>query len=184
MNEIKELIIHNSGVSRSIQKEQFIPINNYHKSIFGMKSSLEIWVGYNALIEPNGKLIVCRKDGEEGAHTIGHNKNSLGICLVGNFDIEMPTQPQINKLKSWLYEKMKLWGREVSDIYEHRDLQANRTCPGCLIPRGWGKMLMSPIAAQPEDAKKQMDLLNFIKPLPNRNPNKPVGIMGKVDKRA
>ena len=163
MNKILNLAIHHSAVSRFVQKEQFNPINNYHKSIFGMKSSLGIWVGYNALIEPSGKLIVCRADGEETAAIVGHNKDTLHICLAGNFDIDVPTQAQINKLRSWLAEKMRKFGLSADTIYNHRDLQINRTCPGCLIPRGWGQMLMQPLPAQPDDQKKAIDLMNFVK---------------------
>ncbi len=159
---IKYLCIHHSAVSRKEAPNQFNAINNYHKAQFGMKSSLGIWVGYNALIEPSGKLIVCRADGEETAACISHNKDSLHICLVGNFDIETPTQMQINKLKSWLGEKIGKYGFSPSQIKEHRDLQAYRTCPGCFIPKGWGRLLMEPMPCQPEDAKKRTELLNFL----------------------
>ena len=171
---IKYLCLHHSAVSRKVQKYQFDPINRYHKIQFNMLSSLKIWIGYNALVEPYGELIVCRKDGEETAAVIGHNKDALHICLVGDFNSEWPTQPQINKLKSWLFEKMKLYGREVSDIKNHRDLQRYRTCPGVLIPDNWGQILVSPSALQPLEQAKKDGLLRII--------NKPVGILGKVHK--
>jgi len=162
MNKILNLVIHHSAVSRKEAPNQFNAINNYHKQLYRMKSTLGFYMGYNALIEPNGKLIVARADGEETAAVIGHNKDSLHICLAGNFDIDVPTQAQINKLKSWLGEKMRTYGLSPINIHGHRELQVNRTCPGCLIPRDWGRLLMEPLPAQPDDLKKRTDLLNFL----------------------
>mgnify|MGYP001583980700 CR=1 FL=1 len=169
---IKYLCVHHSAVSRKVQKYQFDAINRYHKIQFNMKSSLGIWIGYNVLIEPTGELYVCRADGEETAAVVKHNLDSLHACLVGDFNSEYPTQAQVNKLKSWLFTKMKLFGLEADRIKNHRDLQKYRTCPGVLIPDNWGQTLVSPSALQPLEQQKKDGLLKELKR------TKPVGILG------
>ena len=66
--------------------------NNYHISL-GWEG-----IGYNYFIEEDGTVFEARGM-KVGAHTIGMNKISIGICLSGNFDIEFPRQEQLISLK-------------------------------------------------------------------------------------
>ena len=132
--EIEYIIIHHSAVSILKNSEQFDAINNYHKRKgWGM-------IGYHYLIEPNGKLKSGRNEGTIGAHCIGRNHDSLGICLTGNFDIESPTKEQEKSLKNLLSNLMILYPE--AQIKYHRDF-ANKTCPGKLIADDWAKDLIS-----------------------------------------
>ena len=111
--EIKYIIIHHSAVSREKNSEQFDAINNYHKSKgWGM-------IGYHYLIEPNGKIKVGRMENQHGAHCIGCNHNSIGICLTGYFDIEYPTEEQEKSLRNLLVDLLKEY--KGAEIKYHRD---------------------------------------------------------------
>lgn len=44
--------------------------------------------GYNFFIDKKGGKWECRPIEIEGAHTLGYNDVSIGICLEGNFEIE------------------------------------------------------------------------------------------------
>ena len=132
--EIKYIIIHHSAVSRTKNSEQFDAINNYHRRKgWGM-------IGYHFLIEPNGRIRVGRSESQSGAHCIGRNYDSLGICLTGNFDIENPTKEQEKSLKILLSDLLK--GYKNAEIKYHRDF-ANKTCPGKLIADDWAKNLIA-----------------------------------------
>lgn len=41
-------------------------------------------IGYHWVITIDGKLQAGRPEYWQGAHASGHNKNSIGICLIGN----------------------------------------------------------------------------------------------------
>ena len=97
-------------------------------------------IGYHYLIEPDGKIKVGRVESQHGAHCIGCNHNSLGICLTGNFDIENPTKDQEKSLKVLLIDLLK--GYPKAQIKYHRDF-ANKTCPGKLISNDWAKNLIA-----------------------------------------
>lgn len=132
--EIKYIIIHHSAVSRSKNPNQFTAINNYHKSKgWGM-------IGYHYLIEPNGSIKTGRAKNQIGAHCIGRNHDSLGICLTGNFDIEKPMTEQELSLRFMLVHLLKEY--KNAQIKYHRDF-ANKTCPGKLISDNWAKNLIS-----------------------------------------
>lgn len=65
----------------------------------------ERWdIGYNYLIGPLGTLYEGRYwwPNAVGAHATWNNTESIGIALLGNFDIEEPTAEQLNTLKKLL----------------------------------------------------------------------------------
>jgi N-acetylmuramoyl-L-alanine amidase len=66
------------------------------------------------------------------------NEDSLQVCLIGNFDVDKPTEMQMQKLidllKYWC-EKYKL--KPATDIFGHGEMQIkigkegyHKTCPG------------------------------------------------------
>ena len=88
-------------------------------------------VGYHYVIEADGTTIQTRDHDEEGAHVIGMNRSSIGICIVGNFNLTEPTKEQ---LTAWygLHAKLK---KEFGDlpIRPHR-AYARTDCFGKKLP--------------------------------------------------
>jgi hypothetical protein len=106
-------------------------VNAWHKTLWSdFKSSLGYHVGYHYFINKDGKVTQTREHYEEGAHCIGMNKSSIGVCFAGNFDVTKPTTKQ---LVSWmrLYSKIE---REFPNIptYPHRKY-ATKSCHGNLL---------------------------------------------------
>lgn len=112
---------------------------------FFIKSRHKYWrgwddVGYHYMIgntrpfTQDGKIYQGRLEGFEGAHTRGFNKNSLGICLIGNFDKKTPSSKQISSLLYLLQTKAHQYNIPIENIRGHRELPNTRkTCPGKLI---------------------------------------------------
>ena len=127
------LVIHNTAVSHA-QPDQWDSVNKYHKEQFNMKSSLGYWVGYNYLMDAFGNIRQARKDGEETAAVMGHNNDSLHICLAGNFDLEQPTINQRHALRTWIKEKMIEHSIPPEEVKGHRWADSakaqGKTCPG------------------------------------------------------
>jgi N-acetylmuramoyl-L-alanine amidase len=97
-----------------------------------MKQRGWVNIGYQygiELVNYDYEILVGRFESETGAHTIGQNKNSIGICVVGDFDkIEVPKrqwQPALNLVRDILM-RYKL---APGDVYGHRDF-TNKSCPG------------------------------------------------------
>lgn len=88
------------------------------------------WCGYHFFIDKTGKVTQTRDYTEEGAHTIGMNSSSIGVCFAGNFDVTVPTDAQLN---AWfkLYDELL---RRYPNIptYPHRKY-ATKTCHGRLL---------------------------------------------------
>ncbi len=130
-NNPDKLIVHHDGVSRS--GPSFDVINEAHRQRDFPLSSLGFYVGYHRLIERDGTTRTARKDEEEGAHTIGQNRSSIGICLAGNFDIEDPTPEQIAELGAVLTHYCAKYHIPAKEIYPHRHF-ANKSCFGSRLP--------------------------------------------------
>ena len=116
-----KIIIHHGGGDLD-----FNGVNNYHKGLWGFRSSLGYYAGYTYFIERSGKVIQARADNEEGAHTRGHNKNSIGICLQGNGELKDFTKEQYNALEELVERKTK--EHKIEGIYGHRHF-SNTLCP-------------------------------------------------------
>jgi hypothetical protein len=63
---------------------------------------------------------------EMGAHTQGHNRDSVGICWVGR---NVMTPDQRRNLLWLLNIIMKQAGLSVNDIYGHNFFNPGKTCP-------------------------------------------------------
>ncbi len=100
---VTHLIVHHSaGTNQS---------NNWSSvvaSIFDFHVNTNGWqdVGYNWLIDPNGVIYQGRGGGDNvrGAHMCGFNNNTMGVCMLGNFEIIQPSDPSIEAL-----EKLLAW---------------------------------------------------------------------------
>ena len=80
MRKLNEIIIHCSATKPSIDVGA-IEIRNWHITGNGWSD-----IGYHYVIRRNGEVEEGRPLERSGAHTKGHNKASIGVCLVGGVD--------------------------------------------------------------------------------------------------
>jgi N-acetylmuramoyl-L-alanine amidase len=90
-------------------------------------------VGYHYFIKRDGTRQTGRSINEIGAHVIGHNHHSVGLCMAGGVADES-LAPQDNFTKEqWttLYLTLKELHEEFPKavIVGHRDLDAGKACP-------------------------------------------------------
>lgn len=147
MNNPKYIIVHHTGGSdanplQDSSNYTFAQCDKDHKVRFNFVSSLGYYVGYHYYIEKDGTLHQARADGDEGAHTIGKNSSSLGVCMAGNFDFGMPTPAQVITLKELLIKKTSQYNIPAVNIVPHRTF-ANKTCYGNNLADDWAAKLIS-----------------------------------------
>ena len=121
LEEVKYLIVHHTG--RTIDFPLFIKIRH----IF-----LRRWedIGYHFLITTS-KVCKGREEHLQGAHTYRYNQNSIGICIIGDFNERKPSEKQLKTLCSFLAQKAKEYGVKSENILGHKELPGvNKDCPG------------------------------------------------------
>jgi hypothetical protein len=132
MKKPTSICLHHSAVSRYKNPDQFKANNNYHKQMWGFKSSLGYYLGYNYEIATNGLVRKARADGEQTAACYQKNMNNgqcIHICVDGNFDIEKPSPSQIYALRDLLKELSKNYAISSDFVYPHSKF-APKSCPG------------------------------------------------------
>lgn len=100
-------------------------------------------VGYNFGIERIGdyvEVLMGRHPDDRGAHCpqLDMNEKSIGICMIGNFDVTPPDVQRWEKLKQLIFWIMNRYNIPVSNILGHREVQEmagiefknRKTCPG------------------------------------------------------
>lgn len=100
-------------------------INAWHKER-GFMSPSGISCGYHYVIRRNGIVERGRPDHETGAHVRGHNKNSLGICLIGTKEF---TPKQIKSLYAITRGLMNQYSVDIDQVLGHKELYSGKDCP-------------------------------------------------------
>ncbi len=82
------------------------------------------------LVNDRYEILLGRMFNEIGAHAEGQNKDTLGICFIGNFDLSEPPPEQWNigvKLAASLCDFLHI---SPAMIFGHHDFNPGKTCPG------------------------------------------------------
>ena len=121
------IVIHHAGFPDGDKDSSAEEIHKFHQEVNGWAG-----IGYHYVIRKDGRIEQGRKPLAVGAHAYHHNKNSVGICVAGNFDLVKVPSVQLDSLKlltAWLCQRYKLDPMQRGVIVGHRDLN-DTACPG------------------------------------------------------
>ena len=126
---ISEIILHCSA-TREGRDFRAKDIDRWHKQR-GFNG-----IGYNYVIDLDGTVEKGRPVGSIGAHTVGHNAKSIGICYIGGLDQngrpkDTRTDAQKKALEGLIKHLLKTWvGAKVSG----HNQWARKACPSFWVP--------------------------------------------------
>ena len=164
MKKITKIIAHHAASRKGATAQE---IDGWHKARWpGFTSDKyrndkgQLYhAGYHYIIEASGKVVQTRGHDEEGAHTIGKNKSSIGICLSGNFNDAMPTKAQKDSFKKLAKKLLREFNLKAKDIVPHRRYSST-DCFGTNLPDDYFAKL---VAEKEEDTRP--DLMDQIERL-------------------
>jgi len=126
MRAINLLVVHCSA-TREGQDVSIDTIRGWHVNGRGWSD-----IGYHFYIDINGEIFKGRDIARMGAHTLGKNRNSIGICYCGGVeeDGKTPKDTRNDKQKVALLAVLKTLKAMYPDaeIHSHNDY-ANKACP-------------------------------------------------------
>lgn len=123
------IVIHHSLTSDS-KTVSWDAIRKYHKTVNGWSD-----IGYHYGIELVGdhmEIFIGRMADEKGAHCpqLGMNSKALGVCVVGNFDIETPSVEVWEYCKHFVRYLMRHHNIPVGNVIGHVEANPLKSCPG------------------------------------------------------
>lgn len=131
---VHEVVVHCSATrpkwwAEQTLEEKVAEIRRWHVEERGWRD-----IGYHRVIDRDGRISVGRSLWEIGAHVAGHNRGTIGICLLGGhgasaqdrFDDHF-TPAQRASLEAYLRELSEL--TEIKKVSGHNEYSA-KGCPG------------------------------------------------------
>ena len=125
MRKITEIIVHCSATPEG-QNFTAEDIDRWHKQ--------KGWqgIGYHYVIELDGSVHKGRNEEVIGAHCLGHNAYSIGICYIGGLDkwTKAPKDTRTDAQKQALIDLLKSLKEKYPNatIHGHREFAA-KACP-------------------------------------------------------
>lgn len=131
-----QIVIHHSGMDMGSLEI----IDRYHREKKHWEAAGYHFIIGNGTLSGNGEIEVGPrwKSQQDGAHCRGHNDTAIGICIVGNFDLDgrKPSQAQLlnlARLTAYLSLRLQI---PPNRIHGHRDMDgASTACPGRNFPQ-------------------------------------------------
>lgn len=125
MRKIRKIVVHHTG-SRVLGRWDSRTLVKIRHLLRGYED-----IGYHYLIGTDGKVYEGRNEQLDGAHAYGHNSDSIGIALIGNFERDFLKDEQEKGLINLISDKCRYHQLKPNEIYGHRELEgADTVCPG------------------------------------------------------
>jgi hypothetical protein len=131
---IQEVVLHHTWSPTAAQyrgRATWEGIDHNHRYVRGWDGG----IGYHVGIARDGSIWLLRPITRSGAHVLNRNRHTVGVVLVGNFDVEDPMENGLSvaaQVVRVLVDRFKL---KPEHIRFHREFQ-NKTCPGTKIDLG------------------------------------------------
>ena len=116
-----EIILHHAEASRASVED----VNSWHIE--------RGWagIGYHYYVRKDGTIWRGRPEWAVGAHAVGHNDKSIGICCEGAYMTETMPAAQLSALKGLICDIMSRYGN--LELLRHKDVNST-DCPGVNFP--------------------------------------------------
>lgn len=138
MRQVDYLVVHTAGAynarSSKVVHQTAADIDAYHREHNGWRM-----IGYHRFVEQDGTIMHGRRDDEIGAHAVGFNAHSLGICVSGHGDYEAFNPQQMSALILQLTRWCRDYHLPATRVLGHRETDEHggppvyKTCPGKLV---------------------------------------------------
>ncbi len=148
---VKLLVVHHTAQRVDTDER---PAVERVRALYAYHANSRGWgdVGYHYLIDEKGEIYEGRAGGDYivGGHAYCANVGTIGVALLGNFDVEQPPQSQMQALQ-WLLKdlsgrykvdlnrQVKFHGTTTDPIVGHGDLLST-DCPGYYVAETLGQV--------------------------------------------
>ncbi len=130
MNGVGLLTFHHSGDPKPFYENDYAQtathleyVRQYHRSR-GFQD-----IGYHFAIDRMGRVWQLRSLKYQGQHVRYNNEHNIGVVVLGNFDMQKPTQAQFDRIRTFGYLLRKQYNLPISRVKTHQEIVSTE-CPG------------------------------------------------------
>jgi hypothetical protein len=130
MNGVAMITFHHSGDPKPFYADDFAGtaqhlewVREYHVSQHFQD------IGYHFAIDRVGRVWQLRNLRYQGQHVRYNNEHNIGIVVLGNFDIQQPTQAQKDRIRTFGALIRNQYKLPISRVYTHQEI-VKTACPG------------------------------------------------------
>lgn len=130
MNGVGLITFHHSGDPKAFVENDFAGtaahleyVRQYHRSR-GFQD-----IGYHFAIDRQGRVWQLRSLKYQGQHVRYNNEHNIGVVVLGNFDLQRPTQPQLDRIRTFGNLLRKQYSLPISRVKTHQEI-VRTECPG------------------------------------------------------
>ena len=157
MRPLNEIIVHCSAtrpewMATAKTAAKVAEIRRWHMSDRGWRD-----IGYHFLIDRNGAVATGRPLDQVGAHVVGRNTGTVGVCLIGGHGsserdafADHFTPAQDAALRKLLADLIKAHPT-IARVSGHNQWAA-KACPGFNVPGWYARARVDAVAAPPAPA--------------------------------
>jgi hypothetical protein len=124
---VGEVVLHHTWsptVAQYRGQATWTGIRNYHVHERGWSD-----IGYHYGIGPDSTVWKLRPATKSGAHVLNRNQHTIGVAMVGNFDVEDPERNGLEMAARVVGLLVARYQLKPENIRFHREF-ADKTCPG------------------------------------------------------
>ena len=132
MKNIDRIILHCAATTADVSART---IRKWHMNDRGWKD-----IGYHYVIRMNGAVEEGRPLDQQGAHTKGHNKNTIGVCYSGGLTKEGPADTMTREQEMAfiaLVATLRSKFGEGIEVHGHNEY-SNKACPSFDVVEKFG----------------------------------------------
>ena len=124
----KEISVSHCIIHHSAGSNLDTNYTNTVRNIYLLHTQSNGWddIGYNFLVAPNGDIYsgrdaqgVADEDNIQGAHYCSKNNGTMGICLLGNYNLKNPSTDMVTSLQDLLSWKLFKEELEANQMFPH-----------------------------------------------------------------
>jgi N-acetyl-anhydromuramyl-L-alanine amidase AmpD len=133
MNGVQKITVHHEGSGvvefddAATTAKQLEMVREFHAVDRGWGD-----IGYHYVIDRAGRVWQGRDTAYQGAHVRDHNAHNLGVMVLGNFDLQRPTEAQVTTLRASLITLQRSYRVPTAYVYTHQELNPTE-CPGVAL---------------------------------------------------
>ncbi len=141
MNGVNRITIHHEGMKTAVLFSDYERTKQRMELIRSSHTKHRRWadIGYHFVVDRAGRVWEGRPIRYQGAHVRDNNEHNVGLMLLGNFNLQRPTDAQLESMGAMVRYLRATYRVSLRRVYTHKEIRPT-SCPGRYLQAKVGSM--------------------------------------------